>query len=230
MEEAPASRECRGCKEVKPLTDFREVARYKNGRYTLCRPCDRAYARKRAAQPDVAAKSAERLKAWREANPDKVRKQTAKARAGMSDEQRAKKAAYMRGYWKRTDKKPEYDRRYREAHRAELFAHYRENIEQSRNHVRRRRAKKYANGLFTILPKELRRLYASPCIACGSDGPIHMDHIIPISRGGRHSIGNVQPLCESCNQRKQAKLMVEWKYKTRKIDILYTNAEVAAWL
>lgn len=71
---------------------------------------------------------------------------------------------------------------------------------------RRRSAKS-----FTILPKEIKHLYASPCAACGSRNSIEADHIVPIARGGRTSIGNLQPLCKSCNCSKGSKLMAEWK-------------------
>ena len=75
----------------------------------------------------------------------------------------------------------------------------------------RRRAKKLSNGVYKISVKFLKKLYSSTCNNCGSTDRITADHIIPISRGGRHSEGNLQPLCRSCNSRKHAKTMMEWK-------------------
>ena len=39
---------------------------------------------------------------------------------------------------------------------------------------------------------------------------LSMDHIIPLSRGGRSVRGNVVPACKDCNSRKQSMLPVEW--------------------
>lgn len=33
----------------------------------------------------------------------------------------------------------------------------------------------------------------------------HLDHIQPLSKGGRHVLGNVQYLCPTCNLSKQAR-------------------------
>ena len=78
----------------------------------------------------------------------------------------------------------------------------------------RRRTRKSQNGVFKILNRELKRLYSSPCVGCGAVQDITADHIIPIVRGGRHSVGNLQPLCRSCNSSKHDKLMVEWRVST----------------
>ncbi len=43
------------------------------------------------------------------------------------------------------------------------------------------------------------------CLACGvksTAAMLHVDHIIPRSMGGPTEIGNLQPLCDKCNQQK----------------------------
>lgn len=38
-----------------------------------------------------------------------------------------------------------------------------------------------------------------------------MDHIIPVIRGGNHSIGNLTPACASCNASKNHRTVMEWR-------------------
>ncbi len=38
-----------------------------------------------------------------------------------------------------------------------------------------------------------------------------MDHIVPISRGGRSTKGNVVPSCKECNNNKKYLLPMEWE-------------------
>jgi 5-methylcytosine-specific restriction endonuclease McrA len=47
--------------------------------------------------------------------------------------------------------------------------------------------------------------YGSACLACGSDDPPTIDHVIPLGRGGSNTADNVQPLCSTCNMRKSTK-------------------------
>lgn len=44
------------------------------------------------------------------------------------------------------------------------------------------------------------------CVYCGSTENLHIDHIIPFSRGGATSIENLQLLCQKCNLQKSNKI------------------------
>ena len=65
---------------------------------------------------------------------------------------------------------------------------------------------------FVILNKELRQVYEAPCYNCGSMENQTLDHLIPLSKGGRHSVGNIGTLCSSCNSSKHARTITEWKH------------------
>ncbi len=115
----------------------------------------------------------------------------------------------------RADKKREYDYYYRIKNRQKIKKvkdlYYLNNHELHRNRDHGRRAKKNKNGVFKVLRKELIKLYNSPCFYCGSLDKITIDHIIPISRGGTHGIGNLVSACSSCNGSKHTKFLIEWK-------------------
>ncbi|MBK6441681.1 MAG: HNH endonuclease [Actinomycetales bacterium] len=40
------------------------------------------------------------------------------------------------------------------------------------------------------------------CAYCGSPDDLQRDCVLPISRGGRYTVGNVVPACRSCNTSK----------------------------
>ena len=59
----------------------------------------------------------------------------------------------------------------------------------------------------------LRDIQQNRCVYCLDELPYvgaHLDHIVPLSRGGLHSIGNVVYTCQFCNLSKGAKLLNEW--------------------
>jgi 5-methylcytosine-specific restriction endonuclease McrA len=52
------------------------------------------------------------------------------------------------------------------------------------------------------------------CSYCGrkvSPQKLTMDHIVPISRGGRTTRNNVTPACKECNTKKKTMLPFEWQ-------------------
>lgn len=84
-------------------------------------------------------------------------------------------------------------------------------IELSEDDIRRERDK----------ARELRRsrwwqnrLAQGICHWCGkrfAPDELTMDHIVPITRGGKSSRNNVVPSCKECNNRKKYLLPMEWE-------------------
>jgi 5-methylcytosine-specific restriction endonuclease McrA len=59
-----------------------------------------------------------------------------------------------------------------------------------------------------------RQLAKRKCHYCGCESlpaDLTMDHIVPLSRGGKSSKGNVVPCCKNCNNQKRQLLPMEWK-------------------
>lgn len=59
-----------------------------------------------------------------------------------------------------------------------------------------------------------RRLSKGVCYYCGDQIPpkeLTMDHIVPITRGGKSIKGNVVTACKECNNKKKHLLPMEWE-------------------
>lgn len=58
------------------------------------------------------------------------------------------------------------------------------------------------------------RLALGVCHWCGNrfaPDELTMDHIVPVTRGGKASRNNVVPACKECNSRKKYLLPMEWE-------------------
>ena len=113
-----------------------------------------------------------------------------------------------RYYTDHHEKKLERDRRYRTNHPT---------IIRAASH-RRRARKLSAGGTYSIADVRLQiktqtdkrgRLH---CHWCGKTikDKYHIDHVIPLSRGGSNSPGNLVIACPKCNLSKSNKLLSEW--------------------
>ncbi|WP_179814725.1 HNH endonuclease [Allostreptomyces psammosilenae] len=51
--------------------------------------------------------------------------------------------------------------------------------------------------------------WGGQCAYCAAPA-VHLDHVQPVSRGGRDVLANVLPACADCNYRKGSKTLAEW--------------------
>ena len=101
---------------------------------------------------------------------------------------------------------------------AESQKKFRENHpEVSREHKRRRRARKHENGYEKYLEQQVLETYGVICHVCfeeidleaprqvglqGWQKGFHIDHLVPISKGGPDTLENVRPAHGICNLKK----------------------------
>lgn len=116
-------------------------------------------------------------------------------------------------YYKEYDRRRYHDgshaQKTRNQDRTILRKWRRENPEKVLAQYSKRRALKLsAKGSFTGEEfKALCEFYGNCCLCCGGNKPLTVDHVIPLSKGGRNSIENIQPLCGSCNSSKGVKVI-----------------------
>lgn len=79
-------------------------------------------------------------------------------------------------------------------------------------HDARRRAQKRGSAIGPVDRRSIVERDNSTCYLCGrklTDREIHLDHVIPLARGGSHTADNLKVTCRPCNQRKSDKLLEE---------------------
>ena len=63
----------------------------------------------------------------------------------------------------------------------------------------------------TISPKKRHTCYKRDgfkCVKCGSTENLTVDHIIPVSQGGKNHLVNLQTMCKPCNVIKGAAVVL----------------------
>lgn len=155
-------------------------------------------------------KETARARAWQKKNPDKVRAAAQKYSKKNAEKLRAKAVA---NYWR----DPEQGRkRGREAYRrnpedkkrrARLWREA--NPEKVKENGRNRRALvRGAEGRHTASDiVDIFKMQGGRCAYCRKKlkGVYHVDHIIPLSKGGRNDRRNLQITCQPCNQLKYSR-------------------------
>jgi len=91
----------------------------------------------------------------------------------------------------------------------------RENHQKCALYCAKRRSLKLSNGTFSITDKDIFRQLGrqnNECFWCHKKlKSYEMDHVIPLSKGGSHSIGNIVMSCSECNRTKSDRLPIVFK-------------------
>jgi len=195
------TKRCTKCGTEYPATREYFYARKtsRDGLHTYCKSCMRGVGQK-----------------YYEANPEKHREYQRKYREANPE----KKREYNREYYQANREKW---RERRESHREEGQEYRREyrraNPEKKRADSHRRRAlKRGTEGTHTAadIQAQARSQYDAKgrlrCWWCGKiiKGKYHVDHRIPLDRGGGNGPGNLCIAHERCNLSKQNKMPWEW--------------------
>lgn len=202
---------CSKCKQIKYKNDFSPDKRSPTGLQSQCRKCvvewraqnkDRIYEQKQKylAKPESKIKASQFAKAYKERNPELVKE----IRLRYQEKNREQRSERFREWASQNKDRIKANRKKAVDANPDLY----------RSYSFQRRGRLKANGSFIIYKKELLKLYAMPCFYCESEGGT-IDHVIPLSRGGRHSIGNLVSCCKSCNSSKRNQTITEWKRKKR---------------
>jgi DNA-nicking Smr family endonuclease len=138
-----------------------------------------------------------------------------------------KRLRYSRNYRKaNAESVREYNRRFYLSNREHLLAqckeYYRNNKQQSFAKARRRKAKLASLRYEPYTVEQIIELYGNVCHICkeeidlalprstgkpGWEKGLHLEHVIPISKGGTDTVDNVKPSHAICNLLKGTKVL-----------------------
>lgn len=213
---------CSKCKNKYPptLEFFSSCKQTKDGLQSWCRECVRKANKDRLNDPIEREKhnkkARERLKnlyitdfEYRKKDNDRTRELGRKNRSNED----YRKEQNQKGRERRAN--PEYKAKEKIKQKERSQTEHYKSIRRAASH-RRRAKEKGAEGTHTS--KDIDLQYHSQrgrCWHCGIElnGKFHVDHLIPLDRGGTNWPNNLVCSCAKCNQTKGKKLTHEWNGK-----------------
>lgn len=183
----PPTRKCTKCETEKLLTEFHKNRSRKDGYASWCKKCNNVQNKK-----------------YYETNTQKVKEMKKKHYCENREEmvERGRK-------WKQENKEKviEGRKKYNQTEKRKAL---------NKIYKHRRRARKKNNGCEDFTQEQLlehwRQEGINPdkCYYCETGEYEHLDHYIPIAKGGPHFMSNLRPSCRACNLSKNDKMPEEW--------------------
>lgn len=225
-------KQCSRCKRWRPLDDFVKGQSFSDGLNPWCKDCRKEYHKEygRDYRAKNSERISERLKRYYEENRERVgekkrlRRESEEVRQGERERSRRNYLEHKEEYRERTykwrhenpEKEREHKRVYRERHKEGIKKYRscfrREHPEKDLAYGARRRMLIGAKMDNEIDIKRIYKRDRDICYLCGKKvkkSERHLDHVIPLSRGGAHSEENLRVTHGRCNLIKGAKLVEE---------------------
>lgn len=164
---------------------FHAKADSKDGFHTICKPC----------KHDIDL-------AYRETHKEKLRNRTHAYQASHREQRLAYGRIYRETH-KNDERKKVWRRKYRQTHHERIKAY---------SHERRARKKASADTFSENDVKSQYKRQKGRCYWCNQKvgRTYHVDHVIPLSRGGTNGPENIVITCPTCNLSKRDRLPHEW--------------------
>lgn len=162
---------------------------------TSCKHCGVAISQPKLGRRRVYCSENCTQNAWAKAHPDEIKARRKRTYARDGVRIRAKSAEWQR---QNPERKLEKQRDWSKTEKGKLTGKVRTHRRLARKHA--------APGSFTQAEfRDLCKATGCVCLACQRQFPLsklEADHIVALSNGGHNGIGNIQPLCRSCNAEK----------------------------
>lgn len=214
------TKRCGRCFAVRPVAEYHKHSVTKDGLRSYCIPCGLAEAADyRERYPEKVAERnagrdkevmAQRTREYRAADPERARRQWQEARERNRDTINARQRERYHADLEAN----------REKARRHMREWYRRNPEATIRNSLAQRVKRRGDELRSIItPEFLNFLYRAQqgrCFYCGerigrSYRKPHLEHYIPLSRGGDNHPTNLLMACQPCNSSKYNKMPWEWR-------------------
>jgi 5-methylcytosine-specific restriction endonuclease McrA len=198
--ENPQLKRCSKCGELKPREAFHSRQDARDGYRSYCRACEGVQKRARTSTPEGAMVK----KAYYNAHKNIPRPDRSEYfkqyRAEHREERKATDAQYRESH---REERGQYDRAYRTLPRVQDANRLKGRIGTSK----RRAAKARTGGKYTAADIEaIRVAQGNRCYICHKKlKKYHIDHFIPLLKGGSNDPGNLRLACPRCNLRKHDK-------------------------
>jgi 5-methylcytosine-specific restriction endonuclease McrA len=186
------SKTCNSCNVEKSIDFFSPSKKGKLGRRSKCKPCEAEINRARRLENPEASRAA--VERYRLSHPQVIARRDA------------------RYYQKHKDKKNKQTTQWRK-NNPDKYAE----LNRRKEHIRR--ARKLNNGQEPYTESQVLSTYGTNCHICdtpinlkaprkvgvkGWELGLHIDHVVPLVKGGPDSLGNVKPAHGKCNLQKNS--------------------------